>query len=146
MRLLLLCSLVLWSAGAAAQISVLHVSPASLAFILEGPSPSAPQQLRIRNLGSGTLRWTARPADPWIRVSPASGSGPAVLSVEIDGTRLTPGRHESRITVQAPDADDSPVSVAVIVEIAAVQALSAPARAATPPAGRPTTPMRPTAG
>ncbi|MCU0250961.1 MAG: putative Ig domain-containing protein [Vicinamibacterales bacterium] len=126
MRRLLLCLLVLWSAGAAAQISVLRVSPASLAFTLEGPSPAAPQQLRIRNLGSGTLRWTARPADAWIRVSPASGSGPAVLSVELDGTRLTPGRHESRITVEAPDADDSPVSVAVTVEVAAVQAHSSP--------------------
>ena len=145
MRRLLLCSLVLWSAGAAAQISVLHVSPASLAFILEGPSPSAPQQLRIRNLGSGTLRWTARPADPWIRVSPASGSGPAVLSVEIDGTRLTPGRHESRITVEAPDADDSPVSVAVTVEVAALPAPSTPARSAAPPATPATTSAPPPA-
>jgi hypothetical protein len=134
MRRLLLFSLVLWSAGATAQISVLRVSPAGLAFILEGRSPAAPQQLRIRNLGSGTLRWTARAADPWVRVSPASGSGPAVLSVEIDGARLTPGRHQSRITVEASDADDSPVSVAVTVEVAAVQPPGTPARSAAPPA------------
>jgi hypothetical protein len=139
MRRLLLCSLVLWSAGAAAQIAVLHVSPAGLAFSLEGRSPAAPQQVRIRNLGSGTLRWTARPDVPWIRVSPASGSGPAVLSVEIDGARLTPGRHESRITVEAPDADDSPVSVTVTVEVAAVPAPGTPARSAAPPAGPKTT-------
>jgi hypothetical protein len=145
MRRLLLSSLVLWSAGAAAQISVLHVSPAGLVFILEGRSPAAPQQVRIRNLGSGTLRWTARPADPWIRVSPASGSGPAILSVEIDGARLTPGRHESRIAVEAPDADDSPVSVAVTVEVAAVQAPSTPARSAAPPARTATTSAPPPA-
>jgi hypothetical protein len=142
MRHLLLSSLVLWSAGAAAQISVLHVSPAGLVFILEGRSPAAPQQVRIRNLGSGTLRWTARPEASWIRVSPASGSGPAVLSVEIDSARLTPGRHESRITVQAPDADDSPVSVTVTVEVAAVPAPGAPAHAAAPPA-RPATASAP---
>jgi len=125
-------SLALWSAGAAAQIPVLHVSPVSVAFVLDSRGPSSPQPVRIRNLGSGTLRWTARPAVPWIRVSPAAGSGPAVLSVEVDGARLTPGRHESLITIDAPDADDSPVSVVVTVEVPLVQAPRSPARPAAP--------------
>jgi hypothetical protein len=133
MQRALLFSLVLWSAGAAAQIPVLHVSPLSLAFVLDGRGPAAPQQVRIRNLGSGTLRWTARPAAPWVRVSPAAGSGPAVLSVEIDGARLTPGRHESRITIDAPDADDSPVPIAVIVEVASALTDRSSARSAAPP-------------
>jgi hypothetical protein len=143
MRTALLFSLVLWMAGTEAQIPVLHVSPVSLAFVLGSEGPAASQQVRVRNLGSGAMRWTARPAAAWLRVSPASGSGPATLVVEIDAARLTPGRHESRITVDAPDADDSPVSIAVVVEVAAVQAPgasprpSAPSGAAATEAGRP---------
>jgi len=139
MRRALLLSFVLWSAGAAAQIPVLHVSPDSLVIVLESRNPAAPRQIRIRNLGSGTLRWTARPAVPWIRVSPSAGSGPAVLSVEIDGARLTPGRHESRVAIDAGDADDSPVSVTVTVEVAAASAQdppARPARQAAPAAGQ----------
>ena len=132
MRTALLFSLVLWLAGTAAQIPVLHVSPVSLAFVLDNRSPAACQQVRIRNLGSGALRWTARPAAPWLRVSPTSGSGPATLIVEIDAARLTPGRHESRVTVDAPDADDSPVSIAVAVEVAAVPAAGSSSRATAP--------------
>jgi hypothetical protein len=131
MKRVLLISLVLWSSGATAQIPVLRVSPVSLAFVLDGRNPAAPQQIRIRNLGSGILRWTARPAVPWIRVSPAAGSGASVLSVEIDAARLAPGRYEGRITVDAPDADDSPVSIAVTAEVA--QPPASPARS-TPPA------------
>ncbi len=130
MRRALFLSLVLLSAGAAAQIPVLHVSPLSLAFALDGRSPAAPQQVRIRNLGSGTLQWTARPAEPWIRVSPQAGTGPAVLTVEIDATRLAPGRYEGRIVIDAGSADDSPVSIAVNVEAAAVPEADRPVRPA----------------
>ena len=130
MRRALVFSLVLLSAGAAAQIPVLHVSPVSLAFVLDGRSPAAPQQVRIRNVGSGTLRWTARPAEPWIRVSPQSGSGPAVLTVEIDGAKIAPGRHEGRISIDAGDADDSPASVAISVESSAAPPAGQPARQA----------------
>jgi hypothetical protein len=117
MRRALMFSFVLWSAGAAAQIPVLQVAPVNIAFVADGRGPVTPQQVRIRNIGSGTLRWTARPDAPWIRVSPASGSGAASLNVGIDIARLTPGRHEGRITVDAPEADDAPVDVVVVVEI-----------------------------
>ena len=130
MRRALLLSLVLWSAGAAAQIPVLHVSPLSLAFALDGRSPAAPQQVRIRNAGSGTLTWTARAAEPWIRVAPQAGTGPAALTVDIDRTRLAPGRYEGRIVIDAGSADDSPVSIAVHVEAAAVASSGPPVRPA----------------
>ena len=136
MTRVLLISLVLWSSGAAAQIPVLRVSPVSLAFVFDGRGPAAPQQIQVRNLGSGTLRWTARPTVAWIRVSPASGSGAAVLSVEVDPTRLRPGLHEGWITVDAPDADDAPVSVAVTADVAAPPTPAAPARP-VPPAADP---------
>jgi hypothetical protein len=147
MRRAWVISLVLWSAGAAAQIPVLQVSPLSLAFVLDGRSPAAAQQVRIRNLGSGTLRWTASPAEPWIRVSPQSGSGPAVLTVEIDPAIAAPGRHEGRISIDAGDADDSPASVAVTVEMAVSAKPAPPPRPAVaepkPPLEPPAPPLAP---
>jgi len=142
MRRALLFSFVFWSSGAVAQIPVLHVSPASLAFVVDGRSQAASQQVRIRNLGSGTLRWTAHTAERWIRVSPPSGSGPSILMVEIDSTRLGPGRYDGRITIDAPDADDSPVSIAVAVEVASPPAPSVPLSSA--PAARTARPSSPT--
>jgi hypothetical protein len=129
----LLFSLVSGPAAAAAQIPVLLVSPVSLAFSADAMRPTAPQQVRIRNMGSGPLRWTARPDAPWIRVNPQAGSGAAVLTIEIDGAKLVPGRYEGRITIDAGDADDSPTTVRVAAEIlpgpppgAAPEATSAP--------------------
>jgi hypothetical protein len=134
MRRACLFPLVLWPAICAGQIPVLHVSPASLAFTLDGGAAVAPLQVRVRNLGSGVLRWTARASDSWIRVSPASGSGRAVMTVAIEGARLSPGRHEGRITVDAPDADDSPAVVTVIVDVAPASTSAAP-RATAPAVG-----------
>jgi len=141
----LLLSLVLWSAGAAGQIPVLHVSPISLTFTLDGGSAAPPQQVRIRNLGSGTLRWAARPGVPWLRVLPSTGTGPAVLSVEVDRAQLKPGRYEGRITVDAPDADDSPVAIAVAVDVAAAPA-PRPSIPAPPPAAGARSDAGPTPG
>jgi hypothetical protein len=137
MRRALMFSFVLWSAGAAAQIPVLQVAPVDLAFVVDGRGPVTPQQVRIRNIGSGTLRWTARTAAPWIRVSPASGSGAALLNVGVDIARLTPGRHEGRVTVDAPDADDSPVDILVVVQISPEPARTPSTRGATEPVTSP---------
>jgi hypothetical protein len=146
----LLFSLLSWSAVAPAQIPVLHVSPVRLVVVVDAQTLPAPQQVRIRNTGSGSLRWKATPAVPWLRVSPPAGSGPAVLTVEIDRARLAPGRHEGRFTVDAGDADDSPVSVTVTVEVAAPSASdaskrsAAPSRAAAAEAGPPAAAQPPT--
>jgi hypothetical protein len=142
----LLLSIVTWSAVAVAQIPVLQVSPTSLTVVIDGQAFPVPQAVRIRNMGSGSLRWTASPAVPWIRVSPQAGTGPAFLTVEIDRSGLAPGRHEGRIVIDAGDADDSPVSVAVIVEVAAAAPPGPPARAAAPGAetAAPARPARPT--
>jgi hypothetical protein len=133
----LLISLVLWPALAAAQIPVLLVSPASLSFAVAGLDAPPAQQIRIRNTGSGSLQWKATPADPWVRVSPASGTGPAVVSVTLDAARLRAGRHESRVVVDAGDADDSPASIRIEVDVTGpapgVAASAAAARPGAPP-------------
>jgi hypothetical protein len=116
-RIALLNSLVVMSTLAAAQIPVLQVAPVSVSFIAAEQGQPPAQQVRIRNTGSGALQWRAVADAPWIRVSPAAGTGPAVLTIAIDAARLEPGVHDGRVTIDAGNADDSPVMVAVTARI-----------------------------
>jgi hypothetical protein len=128
----LLNSLVLIPALVAAQTPVLQVAPVSVSFVSTGQGQPPAQQIRIRNTGSGSLQWRAISGAPWIRVSPAAGTGPAVLTIAIDATRMEPGRHDGRVTIDAGNADDSPVDVAVTAQI--TTAARAPGPPPTAPA------------
>ena len=41
------------------------------------------QTIRLTQTGSGTVTWTATSTRPWLQVSPASGTGPATLSLTV---------------------------------------------------------------
>ncbi len=44
---------------------------------------TAAQAVRLTQTGTGTVTWTATSNQPWLQVSPASGTGPANLSVSV---------------------------------------------------------------
>jgi hypothetical protein len=46
-------------------------------------SQTAPQAVRLTQTGAGTVTWTATSNQPWLQVSPASGSGSATLSINV---------------------------------------------------------------
>ena len=46
-------------------------------------SQTAAQVVRLTQSGAGTVTWTATSNQPWLQVSPASGSGSANLSVSV---------------------------------------------------------------
>lgn len=120
MRSAILTFIMVWLPGlSAAQIPILSVSPARLVFTATGGGTAPlPQDIRIRNAGSGSLEWRAVSSAPWLRVSPPSGNAPSTLLVSLDPARLSPGPHSGRVTISAVgDADDSPAIVAVAVEI-----------------------------
>ena len=54
------------------------------AFVQQTPA----QTVRLSQTGSGSAAWSATPTQPWITVSPASGTGPAVLTI---GVQFAPG-------------------------------------------------------
>ncbi len=85
--------------SAAAQLSVL---PAALAFtVIQGGSNPLPASIAISNTGAGTLPWTASASGnpSWLKLSPLSGSTPAVTTASIDTTGLMAGSYQSTITV-----------------------------------------------
>jgi uncharacterized protein (TIGR03437 family) len=101
--------------------STIAVAPASLqfAYTVGGTVPTA-QPLQISNSGTGaaTLSWTAAASDPWLSVSPASGTAPSTPSVSVSPSALSAGTYNGSIQISAAGASNSPVSVPVTLAVA----------------------------
>jgi hypothetical protein len=87
------------------------------AAIAGGSNPPA-QTLNITPSGIGTLNWTATTTQPWLSVSPASGSGAASLSVGANINGLPDGSYSNTITITAPGASGSPRQIPVVLSVA----------------------------
>jgi hypothetical protein len=102
------------------------LSTAPNAFIFSigmGSTQTAPETLAIRNNGDGSLNWTARADQPWIRIGSASGTAPANLGVSADTTGLAVGRYTGQVIVTTSDAPNSPQSINVSLEVVAGQTI-----------------------
>jgi len=123
----------LWSMllllGAAPPGPQISLSPASLVINAPegGPAP-APSTLTGQNSGDGKLNWTAKPSDPWLHVSPASGtlnkSASIDLSVSVNLSGLAPGTHAATIQVSDSMASNSPQTCSVTLQVNAVPRIS----------------------
>ena len=108
----------------AARPAYLKVQPESLVFEGEvGGSAPAPQTLILTNTGGQPLNWTATTESSWIALEPNRGAlAPgqrAELQVAVILGGLGPGRYQGRITIAAPEAENSPVTVSVTLELRA---------------------------
>ena len=63
-----------------------------------------------KNIGAA---WTASSNNSWITVLTQSGTTPATLTASVDPAGLGIGLHRGSITVDAPDAGNSPLNIAV---------------------------------
>ncbi|MCK5602118.1 hypothetical protein KAR91_09620, partial [Candidatus Pacearchaeota archaeon] len=81
----------------------------------------SPQTLTISNLtGGGTLNWTITPDCNWMTIEPASGaitSGSADVLLDIDQSKINYGNHTCQLTVEAPNAANSPQTVTVTLDV-----------------------------
>ncbi|MBD3217650.1 MAG: hypothetical protein GF310_05185 [candidate division Zixibacteria bacterium] len=97
----------------------LSVNPATLLFEgLEGGINNDVQNIYIENTGGGELNWSATYDESWLSVNPVSGTGPAVLDVEVDLTGLGAGTYIESIEIAATGANNSPQYVEVTLEVA----------------------------
>ncbi len=71
----------------------------------------------LSNSGTGTLNWTATPAENWISVSPASGAGNGVISIGISRTDLEAGTYYGSIRIADPVAWNSPRDITVVLRV-----------------------------
>jgi hypothetical protein len=93
------------------------LSASSLAFSTDEGIDPPPQALTITNVGGGTLNWTATEGAEWLALSRLSGSlGPGQsheVAILVSPGSLPGGTYQATIGLTAPNALDSPRSVAV---------------------------------
>ena len=82
-------------------------------------SSNGPATINLGVTGTALVTWTATPSQPWLRVSPASGTGSAAISVSIVSNAALPqsGTATAAITFQVSGASNSvgPVDVSLTV-------------------------------
>ncbi len=110
-------------------------------------TPPQVRTFQLKNSGGGTLNYTITTSEPWVTVSPSSGS--AIfgecdeITVTIDPTGLSDGMHNFTITISDPAATNSPRTMLGQVDMACNPCLSpvtpgAPTNlVVTPPMGSP---------
>jgi BACON domain-containing protein len=106
------------TSGGALTAAALAVSPTSLSFTgtQNGPNP-ATQAISVVNTSGGPMSWTASDNQPWLSVSPASGSAPGSITVSVTTSGLAPGTYNGTVTVTAAGATNSPRTVAVALTV-----------------------------
>jgi hypothetical protein len=91
-----------------------------------GASITGPQEVQV-NLTGGTGTWTATANQPWITVSPASGTGNGNFTISLNqGALPAAGASNGIVTVTVPGAINSPQTVAVSLNVVNPAATAAP--------------------
>jgi uncharacterized protein (TIGR03437 family) len=83
-----------------------------------GANPS-PQSITLSNSSGGTLTWTASSSASWLSVSPASGTGPAKLTIAVSTGAMQAGQYSGTIQIAAAGATNTPQSVSVTLVVTA---------------------------
>lgn len=108
-------------------VKTIGASPTRLSFIWYPFRHTLPpsQTLKISNLGSGTLAWTAT-SSTWIKLSSKSGIAPSTVTVSFNPSGISPPigfngyRPQSlsgSIKVSATGASNTPLSIPVVLYI-----------------------------
>lgn len=91
-------------------------APAAVTFTYQIGNPLPAAQIVSVHLSSGTGTFTATNAQPWLVVSPPSGSLPATLSLQVNPTSLTAGSYTDVVTVTVSGVTN-PVTVSVTLNV-----------------------------
>ncbi len=97
----------------------ISVSPGSFFFTSVVDSSNPPSQtLQISNTGGSDLNWTVSNSDPWLDLTPVSGTNAGTVTLSIDMTGLAVGDYYDTVVVSDPDATNDPVRVPVWLSVA----------------------------
>ena len=80
-------------------------------------SQTSAQIVRLRQVGAGTVTWTAVSNAPWLVVSPASGSGPAPLTISTQFASGLTTSQTGTVTLTFTGAANSPGPIAATLTI-----------------------------
>ena len=82
-----------------------------------GGSWTGSQTFLIENSGGCCLNWTAAVSDTWIHATPLSGIANMLVTVSVDVTGLAKGSYSGTVTITDANADNSPASVDIYLEV-----------------------------
>jgi hypothetical protein len=82
-----------------------------------GESQTGAQTFLVGNSGGRILNWTASGSDTWIKSAPLSGAGDMLINVSIDAAGLVTGSYTGTIEIADDNADNSPVSIDIYLEV-----------------------------
>ncbi len=100
----------------AATPPTLSISTPSLSFsATAGGSNPSTQTVSVSNTGSGTATWTATSNQPWLTVSPASGTNSGILTVGAVVGSLSANTYIGAVTVNGGAAGTKTVNVSFAV-------------------------------
>jgi len=100
------------------QIALDTPSPASFVFsVLPGSTP-APRTLNV-TAGGATTTWAASVSSgaPWLNLLASTTLTPGILTVSANPTGLAEGTYNATITLSAPGATNSPISIPVTLAV-----------------------------
>ena len=89
---------------------------------------TAAQPIRLTQTGSGTVTWTATSTRPWLQVTPASGTGPASLTLSVGPDPALPalGLEDGAIVFTFSGASNAPGPVLVRLSLTPIGQSSSP--------------------
>ncbi len=124
--------IVLTVTNTAGQLRVSRVGVAMTAAI-GGEAPQA-ETVMLRNIGGGSVNWTAHSSATWLAAAPASGTlaggAQAPLSISANPAGLVAGDYFGSIDITAPNAVNSPQTVTVVLHVSGAFGVVAVAPAA----------------
>ncbi|MCP4157386.1 MAG: hypothetical protein GY757_57275 [bacterium] len=97
---------------------ILSVSRNKLSFAaISGGSNPPTQEFRVSNAGTGALNWTAADGAAWLTCTPDSSSAGATVTASVDISGLAVGTYSASISISAPNADNSPHSIVIMLTV-----------------------------
>ena len=84
------------------------------------------QELVISNSGEGNMTWTIIPQDTWLMADPLSGENSQIVQVSVDPKELVSGNYSSYLTINSPDASNSPLVLPVELKVMTTGTSSGP--------------------
>jgi photosystem II stability/assembly factor-like uncharacterized protein len=98
--------------------SLIRVSPEELTFrgLLLASNP-APQEIVLRDTCITGYSYTITESAPWLSLSSDGGAAPDIVVVDVDITGLPTGVYTDIITIDAPQAVNSPLEVACTLTV-----------------------------
>ncbi len=90
----------------------------TVSFVVpEGVDRDYFDEVEISNTGSGEFLWDAFVDASWLNLSQFSGSTPDTVALSANGIGLVAGSYETAVEIRADEADNSPESLFVLLDV-----------------------------